>query len=100
VSEPLPTEAVCEAALGMVTVLAKGPVPWPMMAKAVGWSSPTLRRASTHLLAAGCITYSRKSGLWSRVAGVALPPSLWPRRLLVEVVERAFAPALDTPAEL
>jgi hypothetical protein len=94
---------------GAVSRFAKGPMSWPMLARAVGWSHPTLRRASKHLLTAGCIAFDRKTGQWRRVTGVVLPPSLWPRHMLVDVVERAFAaecqaapgdPALDTPAEL
>jgi hypothetical protein len=106
-----PTEAVCEAALGMSTALAAGSMPWALLAKRTKprWSDPTLRRACRLLLAAGCIRFQRRTGQWSRVVGVTLPPSLWPRRMLVDVVELAFASecqpapddlALDTPAEL
>lgn len=102
-SAPQPTEAVCEAALGMVSALISGPMRWEVLAKSIRprWSHPTLRRACRLLVAAGCVVFDRKTLRWSRAKGVLFPPALWPRRMLVEVAEVALRePALDTPAEL
>lgn len=92
------TEAIREAAWQLVDLLDYGQASWAQIEQEIPWSGPTLRRAAAALGRAGVVTFDRKTGMWSRVEEVEVPPNLWPRHALVEAVE-AFARVREPPGE-